>query len=91
MQIFVNKVMSLLFKMLSRFVTAFPSKKQASFVALIVSRDFGAQENKICHCFYFCLEDQVKMPLFCTPLELALSSILTLTQEFFSSASLHPQ
>ena len=91
MQIFVNKVMSLLFKMLSRFVTAFPSKEQASFVALIVSRDFGAQENKICHCFYFCLEDQVKMPLFCTPLELALSSILTLTQEFFSSASLHPQ
>ena len=64
MQIFVNKVMSLLLKMLSRFVTAFPSKEQASFVAAVtVCSDFVAQENKICHCFYFCLEDQVTMPL----------------------------
>ena len=52
---FVSKVMSLLFNMLSRFVS-FSSKKQASFnsmAAVTVSSDFGAQEKKICHCFHF--------------------------------------
>ena len=52
---FVGKVMSLLFNMLSRFVS-FSSKKQASFnfmAAVTVSSDFGAQEKKICHCFHF--------------------------------------
>ena len=35
---------------------SFPSKEQASFnlmAADTVHSDFGAQENKICHCFHF--------------------------------------
>ena len=54
-QIFVGKVMSLLFNMLSRFVIAFlPRSKRLSFVtAVTIHSDFGAQENKICHCFHF--------------------------------------
>ena len=52
-QTFVGKVMSLLFNMLSRFVIAFlPRSKCLNFMASVnVSSDFGAQENKICHCF----------------------------------------
>ena len=55
-QTFVGKLMSLLFNMLSRFFIAFffPPKEQASFnsvVEVTVHSDFGAQENKICHCF----------------------------------------
>ena len=52
---FVSKVMSLLFNMLSRFVVAFlPRSKCLNFMAAVtVHSDFGAQENKICHCFYF--------------------------------------
>ena len=51
--IFVSKVMSLLFNTLSRFIKA--SKEQASFnfmAAVTICSDFGAQENKICHCFH---------------------------------------
>ena len=36
----------------------FPSKEQVSFnftAAVTMSSDFGAQENKICHCFHFFL------------------------------------
>ena len=52
---FVGKMMSLLFNMLSRFVVAFlPRSKCLNFMAAVtVHSDFGAQENKICHCFYF--------------------------------------
>ena len=52
---FVGKVMSLLFNVLSRFVIAFlPRSKCLNFVpAVTVCSDFGAQENKICYCFYF--------------------------------------
>ena len=52
---FIGKVMSLLFNMLFRFVTAFFSKEQASFnflAAVTICSDFGAQENKDCHCFH---------------------------------------
>ena len=55
-QTFVGKMMSLLFNMLSRFVIAFFPKEQASsnFMAAVTIRsDYGAQENKICHCFHF--------------------------------------
>ena len=49
--------MCLLFNMLSRFVlSSFSSKEQASFnfmAAVTIRNDFGAQENKICHCFHF--------------------------------------
>ena len=53
---FVNKVMSLLLNMLSRFVIAFlPKSKLLNFVAaFMVHSDFGAQVIKICHCFHFC-------------------------------------
>ena len=56
-QTFVNKPMSLLFNMLSRFVIhSFYSKDQVSFnfmASATLCTDFGAQENKICHCFHF--------------------------------------
>ena len=51
-QIFISKVMSLLFNMLSRFVIAFFPKEQASLnfmAADTISSDFGAQENEVCH------------------------------------------
>ena len=54
---FVGKVMSVLLKMLSGSVISFlPRSKQALFhfmAAVTVCSNFGAQENKICHCFYF--------------------------------------
>jgi len=51
---FVGKVMSLLFKVLSRFVIAFlPRSKHLNFMAAVtISSDFGAQENKVCHYFH---------------------------------------
>ena len=51
---FVGKVMSLLFNMLSRLVK-FSSKEQASFTcmsAVTICSDFGAPQNKVCHCFH---------------------------------------
>ena len=52
---FVSKVMCLLFNMLSRFVIYFlPWSKSLNLMAAVtVHSDFGAQENKICHCFHF--------------------------------------
>ena len=52
---FVSKVMSLLFNMLPRLVIAFFPKEQASFnimAAVTICSDFGAQKNKIYHCFH---------------------------------------
>ena len=49
---FMGKVVSL--QTLSRFVS-FSSKEQASFnfmAAITICSDFGAQENKVCHCFH---------------------------------------
>ena len=49
-QIFVSKVMSLLFNMLSRFVIAFLPIVSFNFMAAVtICGDFGAQENKVCH------------------------------------------
>ena len=51
LQIFVSKVMSLLFNMLSWF-----AKEQTSFnftAAVTVHNDSGAQEKKICHSVHF--------------------------------------
>ena len=47
-QIWVGKVMSLLFNMLSRLVIAFlPRSKHLNFMAAVtICRDFGAQENR---------------------------------------------
>ena len=57
LNILVGKVVSLVFNALSRFVIAFLSRSKRvliswlqSLSAVTVSR---AQENKICHCFYF--------------------------------------
>ena len=52
-QTFVDKVMSLLFNMLSSGHN-FPSKEQGSFnfmAAITICSDFGASQNKACHCF----------------------------------------
>ena len=51
---FVGKTSSLFFNTLSRYHNL-PSKEQVSFIfmaAVTVCSDFGAQENKICHCFH---------------------------------------
>ena len=53
-QIFVGKVMSLLFNMLSRLVITFLPKSGhlLNFMAAItICSDFGAQKNKVSHCF----------------------------------------
>ena len=52
---FVGKVMALFVNKLSRFVIAFlpRSKSSFNFMAAVTSHsDFGAQENKVCHCFH---------------------------------------
>ena len=51
---FVVKVMSLLFNTLSRLVIAFlPKNKCLNFMAAVtICTNFGAQENKVCHCFF---------------------------------------
>ena len=53
---FASTVMSLLSDMLLRFVIGFLSKEQVSLnfmAAVTILSDFGAQEKKIYHCFYF--------------------------------------
>ena len=52
---FVGKVMSLLPNTMSRFVIAFlPRSKRLNFMAALnIHNDFGVQEDKICHYFYF--------------------------------------
>ena len=54
-QAFVGKVMSLLFNMMSRIVIVFLPKSKRLLVSWLqsLSSDFGAQENKICHCLHF--------------------------------------
>ena len=54
-QTFVGRFMFLLFNMLSRLLINFSSKKQASLnfmAAVTICSDFGAKENKACHCFH---------------------------------------
>ena len=53
--IFVGEVMSLLFHMLSKLGHRFSSKELVSFnymAAVTICSDFGAQENKVSHCFH---------------------------------------
>ena len=55
-QIFVSKVMSLLFNTPSRFVIAFLPRSKRLLISWLQSPSaviFGAQENKVCHCFHF--------------------------------------
>ena len=54
--IFVRKVMSLLFNMLSRFVTAFLPRSKNLLILWLQSRStviFRVQENRICYCFHY--------------------------------------
>ena len=52
-QIFVNKVMSLLFNMLSRLVIPFLPRSKHLLISWLQppSADFGATQNKVWHCF----------------------------------------
>ena len=52
---YAGKVMSLLFNTLSMFAIAFfPRSKHLLITsAVTICSDFGAKENKICHCFHF--------------------------------------
>ena len=53
-QTFVGKVMPLLFNMLPRFVITFLPRSKRLLISWLQSplcSDFGAQENKVCHCF----------------------------------------
>ena len=53
---FVDKVMSLLFHMLSRLVITFLPRSKRLLISWLQSPSaviFGAQENKICHCLCF--------------------------------------
>ena len=68
-QTFVDKVMSLLFNMLSRLVIAFLPRSKHLFnfmAAFTIYSDFGAQENKVCHYFHWfqsiCHEVMRQMP-----------------------------
>ena len=51
---FVGKVMSLVFNMLYRLVIAFlpRSKHLLIMSAITICSDFGAPQNKVCHCFH---------------------------------------
>ena len=52
---FVGIVMSLLFNMLSRLVIAFLPRSKHLLISWLQSPSaviFGAQENKVCHCFH---------------------------------------
>ena len=53
---FVGKVIYLLFNTLFRFVIAFLPRSKLLLISWLQSLSeviFGAQENKICHCFHF--------------------------------------
>ena len=98
---FVGKVMSLLFNMLSRLVIAFYSKEQESFnfmAAGTICSDFGAPQNKVCHCFplflyLFCHgvmgpDAMISVSwMFCFKATFSLSSF-TLIKRLFSSSLL---
>ena len=54
----VSKVMSLLFNMMSRLVIAFLPRRKRLLISWLKSPfafDFGAQENKVRHCFHYFL------------------------------------
>ena len=54
-QTFVGKVMSLFFNTLSKFVIAFLLRSRClliSWLPVTVCSNFGAKENKVCHCFH---------------------------------------
>ena len=92
--------MSLFFNMLSRFVIFFSFKEEVSFklvAAVKVHSDFGAQVNKICHCFHlipiiFPWSDGTKCHDLCFLNIKPVFSVssFTLTERLFSSSLLSP-
>ena len=50
---FVDKVMSLLFNMLSRLVITFLPRSKRLLISWLQLACAGSQENKVCHCFHF--------------------------------------
>ena len=54
-QTFVGKVMSLLFNILSRLVITFLPRSKHLLIAdaITICSDFGAQKNKVSHCFHY--------------------------------------
>ena len=96
----VGIVASLFFNMLSSFVMAFlpKSKRLLIFMAIVtVHSDFGAQENKVCHCSIFppsiCCEvmgpDAMILVFWMLSFKLAFSlSSFTFIKRLFSSSSL---
>ena len=89
---FIGKVMSLLFNMLSRLVITFlPKSKCLNFMATVtICSDFGAQKNKVSHCFpvYLPWSDGTKgnVPLGSL---IFLKRPLVFPSLLFSSISLH--
>ena len=51
-RVFVDKVMSLLCKMLSRLVITCLPRSKRLLISWPICSDFGAQKNKVSHCFY---------------------------------------
>ena len=96
--IFVGKVMSLLLNILSRLLITFlpRSKRLLYFMAAVtICSDFGAQENKICHCFHFppfCYEvmgpDTMVLVFECWVSSQPFRSSFTFIKRLFSSSSL---
>ena len=97
---FVSRVTSLLFNTLSRFVMAFPAKKQSPSdfrASITICSDFRAQEEPICHYFHLspstCHEvmglDAMVLVFLILSFKPALSvSSFTLLKRLFSSSSL---
>ena len=57
MQTFIYKIMSVLFNMLPRFAIAFLPRSKRLLISWLQSLSaFGAQENKVRHCFPICHE-----------------------------------
>ena len=96
---FVGKGMSLLFKILCRFVIAFLPRRKHLLISWLQSlfSDFGVQENKVCHCFFFALiylprNDETRchdLNFWMLSFKLAFSlSSITLIKTLFSSSLL---
>ena len=87
---FDSKVTSLLFNMLSKFVKAFLPKSKPLLISglLSPSSHFGAQDNKICHRFYF-------SPSICPEVMGPVAMILVFLNNEFQASLLtllfHPQ
>ena len=92
-------MLSLLFNMLSRVVKDFLPRSSHFMASVTMHSDFGAQENKICHCFHIspsiCHEvmgqDAIIFVFFFFLIlhykSAFLLSSLTLIKRFFSSSS----